>query len=185
LQPTALFIGRRKPTRSTRQKPIALFIGRFQPFHKGHLFALGYISARSSRVLVAIGSAQEKGTKANPYSAKERMAMARAALCGAKLSRKCRLYLIPDIPSDRAWVAHVGARVPDYDVCYSNNARVLSLMRAAGKKVRRVPMLLRRRYNATSVRERMREGKEWKSRVPENVLGELERMGAGRRVRRA
>jgi nicotinamide-nucleotide adenylyltransferase len=170
----ALFIGRRKHTGSARQKPIALFIGRFQPFHKGHLAALRYISARASKVLLAIGSAQEKGTEKNPYSAKDRMAMVRAALIEAGLSRKCRIFLLPDVPEDEKWVAYVGARVPHYDVCCSNNARVLALMRAAGKKVCRVPLLLRRKYNATSVRERMRKGREWKSCVPKAVRRGLE-----------
>ena len=151
------------------KKPVALFIGRFQPLHKGHLSALRYIAARSSRVYVAIGSAQEKMTEKNPFSAQERKRMMRAVLAKEKLSRRCKVFLLQDIPNDYEWTMYLDARIPRYDVCYSNNALVLKLMRRAGKKVCRVPLFARAKYNATSVRERMREGKEWKSRVPEAV----------------
>ena len=42
-------------------------------------------------------------------------------------------------------------------------------MRAAGKEVKRVPLLARKKYRGEKVRERMRKGKEWKSRVPKAV----------------
>lgn len=147
----------------------ALFVGRFQPLHNGHLFALKWIAKRSARVYVAIGSAQEKGTRKNPYSANQRKKMIETVLASEKLSKKCKVFLLKDIPDDAKWVAHLGKQVPKYDICYSNNALVLRLMRAAGKKVRRVPLLSRRKYKATAIRERMREGKRWESRVPEAV----------------
>ena len=168
-----------------KEKPIALFIGRFQPFHKGHLFALRWIAARSSRVIVAIGSAQEKGTAKNPYSAQERKAMLRAVLAKEKLARKCGIFLVPDVAKDNGWIAHLDSRVPPYDVCFSSNARVLRLMRAAGKKVAIVPLLKRDEYNATKIREMMRKGKEWEGRVPRTVLKKLERIGTEKRISRS
>ncbi len=145
---------------------IALFIGRFQPLHRGHVFALRYIAARSRKVLVVIGSAQEKKTERNPFSARVRKAMMRAVLVKEKLAKKCKVFLLQDIPNDYEWVSYLDAHVPRYDVCFSNNARVLKLMRRSGKKVARVPLLSRRKYRATKIRKRMRAGKEWRSRVP-------------------
>jgi len=149
--------------------PAALFIGRFQPLHKGHLFALRHIAAKSSRIYVVIGSAQEKRTEKNPFSARERMSMMKAVLVKEKLANMCRVFLLQDIPNDYEWVSYLDAHVPKYDVCYSNNALVLKLMRRSGKKIARVPLFARKKYNATSVRERMRKGKEWESRVPTGV----------------
>lgn len=169
---TASSIGRQPHTlrkADENKKPVSLFIGRFQPLHKGHLFALRHIAARSSRIYVVIGSAQEKRTEKNPFSARERLSMMRAVLVKEKLSCACRVFLLQDIPNDYEWVSYLDAHVPKYDVCYSNNALVLRLMRRSGKKVARVPLFARKKYNATSVRERMREGKEWKSRVPKQV----------------
>mgnify|MGYP001262099234 CR=1 FL=1 len=53
-----------------KTKPVALFIGRFQPFHKGHLSALRWIAAKSSKVIVAIGSAQKSFEPDNPFTEK-------------------------------------------------------------------------------------------------------------------
>lgn len=137
--------------------------------HKGHLFALKHIAARSRKVIVVIGSAQEKKTMKNPFSAQQRKKMLMAVLAKEKLAKKCKIFFLRDIPDDGKWVAHLDARVPKYDVCHSNNALVLRLMRTAGKKVARVPLLARRKYRATAIRERMREGKKWETRVPEAV----------------
>jgi len=154
---------------------VALFIGRFQPLHKGHLFALRYIAKRSARVYVVIGSSQEEKTEKNPFSARERLSMMRAVLVKEKLAKKCKVFLLSDIPNDFEWVSYLDAHIPRYDVCYSNNALVLKLMRRSGKKAERVPLLARAKYRGALVRERMREKKEWKSRVPKEVR---ERIGA-------
>jgi nicotinamide-nucleotide adenylyltransferase len=152
---------------------VALFIGRFQPFHKGHLHAIRWIAEKSARVIVAIGSSQEKGTPENPYTAKKRRAMVKAALCESGLDGKCRVFLLADINNDEKWVAHVDASLPRYGICYSNNPLVLRLMREGGKKAARVPFLRRRYYNATAIRERMRQRLGWKERVPKAVAEEI------------
>jgi nicotinamide-nucleotide adenylyltransferase len=156
---------------------VSLFIGRFQPLHNGHLFALKYIAKRSKKVFVVIGSSQEKKTEKNPFSARERMAMMKAVFVKEKLAGKCKVFLLSDIPNDFEWVSYLDAHVPRYDVCYSNNALVLKLMRRSGKKVERVPLLARAKYRGALVRERMRAGKEVGSRVPRMVH---ERIGAGK-----
>ena len=165
----ALSIGRRTPSGGARQKPTALFIGRFQPLHKGHLFALKWIAGQSGRIFVVIGSAQEKKTEENPFSARERLAMMRAVLAKEKLAQKCKVFLLQDIPNDYEWVSYLGAHVPAYDVCYSNNPLVLKLMRRSGKKAMRVPLFARAKYRGATVREKMRAEKEWKSGVPKIV----------------
>ena len=148
---------------------VALFIGRFQPLHKGHLAALKWIAKRSKKVIVIIGSSQEKKTDKNPFSARERLAMMRAVLVKEKLAGKCKVFLLSDIPNDYEWVSYLDAHVPRYDVCYSNNALVLKLMRRSGKKVMRVPLVARAKYRGALVRKRIDEEKEWKSRVPKIV----------------
>ena len=162
---------------SAGKMPVALFIGRFQPLHNGHLFALKWIAARSAKVLVVIGSAQEKRTLKNPFSARERLSMMKAVLASEKLPRMCRVFLLQDTPNDYEWVSYLDAHVPRYDVCYSNNPLVLKLMRRSGKEVCRVPLLARAKYRGEKIRERMRKGKEWKS-----LVSEAARNGIGRHI---
>ena len=62
-------------------KPKAVFVGRFQPFHKGHLKIVKKMS-RKFRLIIVIGSTDKKN-KENPFSAKARSSMIRAALSEA------------------------------------------------------------------------------------------------------
>lgn len=166
-----------------KKLPVALFIGRFQPFHKGHLYALKWIAARSGKVIIAIGSAQEKNTANNPFSVKERMRMIREQLSDAGLLKKCSFAYVTDINSNELWAAHVDARVPKYEVVYSNNALVKKLMRKAGKTVRAVPFFRKGKFNATKIRTRMRKREKWQDRVPEKVKGVLKKIHAEERIR--
>lgn len=45
-----------------------LIVGRFQSFHKGHEFLIRQALKLCKRVYIYIGSAQEEGTKINPFS---------------------------------------------------------------------------------------------------------------------
>ena len=165
-------------------KPIALFIGRFQPFHLGHLKALKWIAEQSSRVIVAIGSAQKGFEPENPFTADERKKMIWEQIEAADLAGKCRLAAVTDVDDNEMWVAHVDANMPPYDVVYSNNGLVRLLMKRAGKEVRDIPFFRRKMYDATKIRGRMREGKRWQDRVPEKVLEAMERMHAEERIRK-
>lgn len=46
---------------------VGLFIGRFQPFHRGHESIVRKMLEECERVIIAVGSAQEFGTIANPF----------------------------------------------------------------------------------------------------------------------
>lgn len=45
-----------------------LYIGRFQPLHNGHMSVISRMFEECDVVIIAIGSAQEHGTKKNPFS---------------------------------------------------------------------------------------------------------------------
>ncbi|MEM2137795.1 MAG: nicotinamide-nucleotide adenylyltransferase [Candidatus Anstonellaceae archaeon] len=167
-----------------KNKPVALFIGRFQPFHIGHLSAVKWIAERSGKVIVAIGSAQKSFEPENPFSASERERMIRQQLVDAGLGKKCVVVPVTDINDNERWVEHVDKSVPDYDVVYSNNALVKRLMREKRKAVKGIPFFKRVLYDATKIRGRMKEGKEWQDRVPEKVLVLLKKMKAEERVRK-
>lgn len=168
----------------TRNKPVALFIGRFQPFHKGHLSALRWIAARSSRIIVMVGSAQKSYEPENPFTEKERVVMIKKQLIDAGLMGKCAIFSVTDVNDNERWVAHVGSNVPPYDAVYSNNPLVKRLMRKEGKKVFAIPFFRRSLFDATKIRGRMRKGKAWQTRVPGKVLHMLQKMKAEERIRR-
>ena len=166
------------------KKPIALFIGRFQPFHRGHLSALRWIAARSSRVIVAVGSAQKSFEPENPFTAQERKRMILEQLGAAGLARRCSLVSVTDVNDNGKWVRHVDESVPRYDAVYSNNALVKRLMKKAGKKVLSAPFFSKERFNATKIRARMKQAQKWDDRVPARVRLLLRKIRGEERVRR-
>ena len=56
-------------------------------------------------------------------------------------------------------------------------------MRRSGKKVASVPMLLRAKYSATKIRERVRTKKSWRDRVPRSVKKKMKALKAEERIR--
>ena len=63
-------------TKSNRSEiEIALILGRFQPFHLGHLELIRAVNNRYEKIIIAVGSAQEKGTAENPFDKDERKNM--------------------------------------------------------------------------------------------------------------
>lgn len=63
---------------------IGLYIGRFQPFHRGHLSVVREALKHCSKLVIAIGSAQEERTKKNPFSFEERKIFIWRSLWGAQ-----------------------------------------------------------------------------------------------------
>ncbi len=111
------------------------------------------------------------------------MKMIRAQLKANGLMEKCLVMQVNDVNDNEKWVQHVDVNVPEYDVVYSNNPLVRRLMKRAGKKVLAIPFFRRSLYDATKIRGRMHEGKEWEGRVPKKVLFVLKKMKAEERVK--
>ena len=59
---------------------IALILGRFQPFHLGHLELIRAVKNRYEKMIIAVGSSQEKGTSENPFDKDERKGMIKLGL---------------------------------------------------------------------------------------------------------
>ena len=57
-----------------------LYLGRFQPFHDGHGWVITNAFNHCDKLIIAIGSAQEKRTKKNPLSYSERGAIIRSVV---------------------------------------------------------------------------------------------------------
>lgn len=56
-----------------KQYDVGLLIGRFQVFHLGHKYLADMALTYCDRLLIFVGSAQEKGTERNPFSIETRI----------------------------------------------------------------------------------------------------------------
>ena len=161
-----------------------IYIGRFQPFHKGHLYAVKEVLNEVDELIIGIGSAQESHTLENPFTAGERMLMIRSALVedGVDL---CRVYIvpIPDIAMNHVWVRYVSMLVPQFNIAYSNNPLVMRLFKEAGYNVKPIPLYDRRKFSGKKIRELMLKGGSWEELVPKSVAKIINEIDGVSRIR--
>ncbi|PJC53891.1 MAG: hypothetical protein CO029_00355 [Candidatus Magasanikbacteria bacterium CG_4_9_14_0_2_um_filter_41_10] len=141
----------------------ALYIGRFQPFHLGHVYALGQIV--EPEITIGIGSSQYSRTDNNPYTYEERKRM----LESIPFEKKMEILPIPDIHDEEQWVEHVIRITGPVGIVYTGNAWVKELFEKNGYNVKDI--MIKNPYSGTTIRQHIKEqSDEWKSMVPTEVL---------------
>ena len=153
----------------------ALILGRFQPFHLGHLELIRAVKNRYDKIIIAVGSAQEKGTSENPFDKDERRDMIKLGLESAGIF-EYDMVCIDDINNDEKYVTHVESIVPEFNVIYSGNDLVLKLFKQAGYLTKRFDYVNREEWNGTSIRKMMLEGGEWKSMLQPEVSAFIDKI---------
>ena len=163
---------------------IALVIGRFQPFHKGHLYAIKYVRERHEEFIIGIGSALTSHTLKNPFTAGERLKMIFLALDEAGFSRM-NYYIIPipDTEVHTGWVSLVKSLVPDFDVVYSNDSLTKRLFKEADYEVHEIPLYEREIYSGEEFRKRVVIDGNWKEVIPKSVAQYLIEMDLLERIK--
>lgn len=156
----------------------ALFIGRFQPLHKGHVEYLRKILKRN-KLKVVIGSAQEKNTEKNPFSARERKHMLK--LC---FQEPIEIYSVRDYPGDnKRWIDTIKKKVGEFEVVYiGENQLVHDIFTEAGYKVKTMKRI--RDISSTRIRKLIKENKDWKDFVPKAVYKYIISIGGEERIRK-
>lgn len=85
----------------------ALWVGRFQPTHLGHLDGAKQIQEQGiEKLIIGIGSAQEKNTLKNPFTFQERKEMLKLGL-NKTLNIDYEIVPIPDMPTDKQWLSYI------------------------------------------------------------------------------
>jgi len=161
----------------------ALFIGRFQPFHKGHEYAIDLILESCDELIIGIGSAYENYTLENPLTCGERIEILWHYLKGRDLLDRCFICTIPDIHNNFLWPRHVISLVPKFDVVYSGNNLVLLLFQSANIPIRRIQEVDKDSYSGTTIRQLILDGKPWRHLVPKTVVPLLDEIGFETRLR--
>jgi len=145
-----------------------LILGRFQPFHYGHLELIKSIIENEIEPLICIGSAQYSHTDENPFTVKERKKMIDTIM----KSKNCEysIFEIPDINNYDLYVSHLEKFVPDFDYVYSGNPIVQKLFGNAGYDIIKLKMINREVWEGSAIRLAMKEGDDWESAVPSQIV---------------
>lgn len=158
-----------------KEYELGIFIGRFQPFHKGHMHALRQSMSLCRKLVIGIGSSQDKGTDTNPLSAADRVRVIRAALRGEGIEPgSVRFLLIPDFDDNDRWFEFIMKSQPGIGIVFSNNGLVRRIFREHGIAVAFTKWHNRRILQATRIRGRIKNGKSWKAAVPRGAIKVLE-----------
>lgn len=89
-----------------KKHKLGMYLGRFQPFHNGHKSIVDKMLKECEKVLIVVGSAQEKGTVKNPFPSWERAIMIASIYQNKPVSIVC----MPDrltIGNDSGWGDYV------------------------------------------------------------------------------
>lgn len=162
----------------------ALYVGRFQPFHKGHLYAVRRILEEEEKIIILVGSSLSSHEIRNPFTLGERIQMILLALDDEGIERKRYLISsVPDTPFHPSWVTYVKKSVPSFYVVYTNDPLTKVLFQEEGYVVKPVPFLNREIYSGTEIRRRIINGEDWSGLVPKKVYDFIISIGGDARIR--
>lgn len=155
----------------------AVVIGRFQPFHNGHDYLIDYARDRYDRVYTGIGIPDEERTPRNPLTYEERADIVSTHYADAN---DVMVFGVHDQGDDVAWIREIEQYVSDDITAVTGNGHVALCFDAEGYPVDfmdRSDLKDRATYSGTRIRERVRNGEDWRHLVPDNVASKLDDYG--------
>ena len=158
-----------------------LLIGRFQPFHLGHLDAFRFALSKVELLSIGIGSSNKPPGHKNPFSAEERKEMILSSIDDT-ISKRIKIYFIPDLEDHKKWIEKIDSIVPKFDVVFTNDEITQSLYSKLGTTVFKVPLTKREVLSGTNIRKKILIDQNWQEFVPEGTKVVLQKIGAKQRL---
>lgn len=159
-------------------------MGRFQPFHLGHLDLVKQILSECDDVVIAITSSQFNYLAKDPFTAGERIEMIHNSLKyeGLDMSR-CFVVPIENQFNIATWAGYLKAVLPKFDRVYSGNEYVAMLLADSGYEVIHPKFLDREKFNATRIREMIKDNQNWQSLLPYAVTEVIDKVNGVNRIK--
>ena len=160
-----------------------LFVGRFQPFHRGHLLVVKGMTKVAGKVVIAIGSSESKPSAENPFTVAERREMIQRALQDEDIIPNFDVTIVdvPDMGDDAEWTKKCLELSEEVHQIWTGNEATQKCFETAGievKTIKEVPGI-----SATEIRERMKNGGDWRALVPSEVASYLSEIEATTRLK--
>lgn len=189
----------------TQENKTALWIGRYQTFHNGHVDGAKQIQESGiEKLIIGIGSAEQKNTLKNPFTFDERKNMVQLAL-EDELDIPFEIFPIPDTNSDEQWTQYILDNIPKnnssseqkpisngwqdkviekkdsgFDIVYSGNPHVKNCFKNYNTQSldeNRIPL------SASTLREKIGKDENIIGHVPEKVIQYLSQIDATQRLK--
>ena len=163
------------------KKTVGVYWGRFNPPHKGHIALARRLATKVDLLTIAVGRAEGKDTKRNPFSGDERVRMLKSYL----KEEKIRVKSVVAVDDGRSWASSIDnlfERCGKFDVLFTNHKTIARLVGDRAKVVgfRRVG-----RVSSTLVRDSIARGESWESLTGRSVASLIKKFDGIERIRRA
>jgi len=165
----------------------ALIYGRFQPFHRGHVSLVKWAFEQGfDEVVLLIGMASENYTARNPFTAGERIEMARLSARDEGIPlEKIITATIETLEVSIGCAYYVLSYIPKVKAILTRNPVIGKAFSDAGIKVIIPPTFNRDEWRGERIRAMIAEGDpRWKEAVTPSVARFIEEIGGAERIRR-
>ena len=134
---------------------------------------------KHKKIIIGIGSSQEKNTSKNPFSYSERKLMIQKVLKSEKI-KNCVICPVPDLYDDKKWVNYVKTRLPKFDAAYSGNEWTLRCFKKHKIKVQKIKLI--KGISSTLIRQKIIQDKKWKNIAPKEIFNFINQAKYKRRI---
>ncbi|OGK14096.1 hypothetical protein A3I50_03670 [Candidatus Roizmanbacteria bacterium RIFCSPLOWO2_02_FULL_37_9] len=149
---------------------VGFLIGRFQPFHKGHLYLMRKSFQHVNTMVIGVGSVGVVNQD-NFLSFGQRKKILEEVCKKEDWNDKVsKIVPLKDYYNDELWLKHTLEVSGKIDVVIGNNEWTNGIFERAGYPVLRLGFYKRYLYEGVKIRELMREGKKWESRIPNYLV---------------
>ena len=164
------------------QKITGVYWGRFNPPHRGHLNLIKKIRKEVDVLIIAIGSAEIKNTKRNPFDGQEKKEMMAAYLKELKIGYNVKVITVSDGKSMRSAVRNLFEACGKFDVLYTDKETIIKIVKNR-VKVRRIHRA--GNISSTKIRDAIATDKNWEHLTGRSVVNLIKRFNGTDRIKKA
>ncbi len=164
------------------KKITGVYWGRFNPPHKGHLKLIKKIRKEVNKLIIAIGSAEFKNTKRNPFDGQEKKEMMTAYLKELKIGSNVKVISVSDGKSMRYAVRNLFEACGKFDVLYTDKETIIKIVKT---KVRVKRIHRTGNISSTKIRDAIATDHKWEHLTGRSVATLVKRFNGIHRIKGA
>ncbi|MBI4164012.1 MAG: adenylyltransferase/cytidyltransferase family protein [Candidatus Aenigmarchaeota archaeon] len=165
------------------KKITGVYWGRFNPSHKGHLKLIKKILGEVDKLIIAIGAAEIKNTKRNPFNGKEKKKMMEAYFKESGIyNKKITVIAIPDGKSFSSAVKNLFELCGKFDVLYTDKETIIKMVEKR-VKVRRIHRT--GSISSTKIRDAIANNRKWEHLTGRSVATLIKKFNGVQRIKKA
>jgi nicotinamide-nucleotide adenylyltransferase len=163
------------------KKTVGVYWGRFNPPHRGHIALAKRLVKKVDFLIVAVGNAESKNTRRNPFSGEERVEMLRSYLKEQSIKVK-DVVAVNDGNSWASSIDNLFEKCGEFDILFTDHKTIARLV---GNRAKVVSFERRGGISSTLMRDSIAEGRKWENLTGKSVVSLMKRLDGIARIKRA